>query len=78
MCLGAIATLVDVWDDAGVRVGRLDDGSVAPLSFVPDARPGSQLLVHLGVPVEVLAADVADDALALRGLQATDHLGESP
>jgi hydrogenase maturation factor len=78
MCLGAIATLVDAWDDAGVRVGRLDDGSVVPLSFVPDAHPGSRLLVHLGMPVEVLEPDVAAEALALRSLQPTDDLGGSP
>jgi len=66
MCLGAIATLAEAWDEDGARVGRLADGSVVSLAFVPDARAGSVLLVHLGVPVEVLDADVAGDALALR------------
>jgi hydrogenase maturation factor len=47
-------------------VGRLADGSVVPLAFVPDATPGSSLLVHLGVPVEVLDDEVAAEALTLR------------
>ncbi len=57
MCLGSIAVLVEAWDDGGARVGRLDDGSVVSLSFVPEAEPGDVLLVHLGIPVEVLAPE---------------------
>jgi hydrogenase maturation factor len=43
------------------------DGCVVTLSFVPDARPGDQLLLHLGIPVEVLDPDTAREALELRG-----------
>jgi hydrogenase expression/formation protein HypC len=67
MCLGAIARLVDAWDADGVRVGRLDDGRTVPLSFVPDAEPGEYLLIHTGIPAEVLDAAAAREALALRG-----------
>lgn len=66
MCLGSIATLVEVWEEDGTRLGRLDDGGVVPLSFVPTAAVGAHLLVHLGIPVEVLAADAAREALSLR------------
>jgi hydrogenase maturation factor len=66
MCLGAISVLDEAWDDEGVRVGRLSDGRTVPLSFVPDAVAGEILLLHLGIPVEVLAPDVAQTALALR------------
>ena len=66
MCVGAIARLDEVWDDSGARLGRVDDGCVVSLSFVPDARAGDQLLLHLGIPVEVLHPDAARDALALR------------
>lgn len=66
MCLGSIALLVEAWEEGGVRQGRLDDGSIVPLSFVPDAPAGAHVLVHLGVPVEVLTPDAAADALALR------------
>ena len=50
----------------GTRVGRLADGAVVSLAFVPAARPDDHLLVHLGVPVEVLEPDTAAQALALR------------
>jgi hydrogenase expression/formation protein HypC len=66
MCLGEISKLVDTWDDDGARVGRLDDGRVVPLSFLPDARAGEFVLVHMGIPAEVLDADAAREALALR------------
>jgi hydrogenase maturation factor len=66
MCLGTIAQLVDAWDADGVRVGQMADGCVLPLAYVPEAEPGDHLLLHLGIPVEVLDDDTAREALALR------------
>ena len=66
MCIGSIARLVDTWDEDGVRVGRLADGCVVSLSYVPDAGAGADLLLHLGIPVEILDAETARDALELR------------
>jgi len=67
MCLGGIARLTETWEEDGARVGRLDDGSVVTLSFLPDATPGAYVLVHLGIPVEALDRETAEEALALRG-----------
>ena len=67
MCLGGIARLTETWEEDGARVGRLDDGSVVSLSFLPDATPGAYVLVHLGIPVETLDTETAEEALALRG-----------
>jgi hydrogenase maturation factor len=75
MCLGSIALLVETWDDGEARVGRLDDGAVVPLALVGDAAPGAHLLVHLGIPVEVLDPNAARDALALRASGAADARG---
>ena len=66
MCLGSIVRLVEINDDAGVRLGQLEDGCVVPLSFVPEARAGRHLLLHLGIPVEMLDPEAAREALALR------------
>jgi hydrogenase maturation factor len=66
MCLGGIATLVETWEKDGARLGRLADGAVVSLAFVPEARADDHLLVHLGIPVEVLEPDTAAQALALR------------
>jgi hypothetical protein len=66
MCVGSIAVLAEAWDDGAARVGRLDDGCVVPLSFVPGAEPGAHLLLHMGIPVEILAPETAREALELR------------
>jgi hydrogenase maturation factor len=66
MCLGAIVLLVEAWEEKGARLGRLEDGAVVTLAFVPEAEPGDRLLVHLGVPVEVLEPEAARTAIALR------------
>ena len=54
MCLGAIHVLEEAWEEHGARLGRLEDGGVVSLAFVPEAEPGAYVLVHMGVPVEVL------------------------
>ena len=54
MCIGSVAFLADVWDEAGARAGRLGDGRVVPLGFLPDAQAGDAVLLHLGIPVELL------------------------
>ena len=60
MCIGSSALLVEVWDDAGSRVGRLGDGHVVSLAFLPEAEAGDLLLVHLGIPVEVLVPETTE------------------
>jgi hydrogenase maturation factor len=57
MCIGSVALLEEVWDEEGVPVGRVSDGCVVPLLFVPEAAAGDSLLLHLGIPVEVLDDD---------------------
>ncbi|HEU5065316.1 MAG TPA: HypC/HybG/HupF family hydrogenase formation chaperone [Gaiellaceae bacterium] len=66
MCLGSIDVLEEFWADGEARTGRLGCGKVVSLAFVPEAREGDYMLVHLGIPVEVLDPQAAKDALALR------------
>jgi hydrogenase maturation factor len=75
MCLGAIAEVVDTWEEDGVRLGRLDNGSVVTLGFLPDAQAGAHVLVHLGIPVEILDPATAAEALSLRERALSDHDG---
>jgi hydrogenase maturation factor len=70
MCLGSIHELDEVWDEEGSRLGRLHDGSVVSLGFVPEATPGAYVLVHMGIPVEVLQREDAEAALRLRAGEA--------
>jgi len=57
MCIGSSAVLVEIWSDEGSRVGRLADGHVVSLAFLPEAEAGDVVLVHLGIPVEVLVPE---------------------
>jgi hydrogenase maturation factor len=66
MCIGSIQLLEDAWEDGGARVGLLADGTVVTLAFVPEAEAGAYVIVHLGVPVEVLTVEEAEGALELR------------
>jgi hypothetical protein len=62
MCIGTMTTLVERWQDGSAPVGRVEDGCVVSLSFVPEARPGDRLLLHLGIPVEVVDSALAPPA----------------
>ena len=78
MCLASISELVATWEEDGVRLGSLEDGSVVTLAFVPEAVTGVQLLVHLGIPVEVLDPVAAAEALSLREGGLSDDYGGLP
>jgi len=54
MCIGSVAFLEAVWDEGGARAGRLSDGRVVSLAFLPEAESGDPVLLHLGIPVELL------------------------
>ncbi len=60
MCIGTTTVLAEVWEDAGARAARLADGRVVSLAFLPEAEAGDLVLLHLGVPVEVLAPEPTD------------------
>jgi hydrogenase maturation factor len=60
MCIGSSALLVEVWEEAGSRIGRLGDGHVVSLAFLPEAGAGDVVLLHLGIPVEVLVPDTTE------------------
>jgi hydrogenase expression/formation protein HypC len=51
MCLAVPGRLTEVFDDDGVRMGKVSfDGVVRRvcLDCVPDAKPGEYVLVHVG------------------------------
>ena len=60
MCIGSQAVVAEVWEEDGARAGRLDDGCVVSLAFLPEAEAGDVVLLHLGIPVEVLAPEPTD------------------
>jgi hydrogenase maturation factor len=69
MCLGTLGVIARVWEEDGLPMALVDDGSrtrAACLLGRPGAGVGARVLVHLGFVVEVLDGDLADDAARLR------------
>ncbi len=73
MCLGRIGSVTERWDAGGVPMANVAmDGSsdTVCLMYCPEAASGDDVLVHMGFVVEVLGAERAADAKALRTLAA--------
>lgn len=69
MCLGEIGHIRATWDEGGVPMATVDTAAgprTTCLLYLPDARPGDAVLMHLGMAVEQLTADQAQAALDLR------------
>jgi hydrogenase maturation factor len=64
MCIGSIAFLAEVWEIDGARAARLDDGRVVSLGFLPDAEAGDAVLLHLGIPVELVELPTTNEGVA--------------
>jgi hydrogenase expression/formation protein HypC len=67
MCLGVPGRILSV-EDGALRTGRVDfDGVVREvmLSYVPEARPGDYVLVHVGFALSVVDEEEARRVLEL-------------
>jgi len=67
MCLGIPGKVIEVRDESGLRMGRVDFGGVrkeACLAYVPEVEPGDYVIVHVG-----FAISHVDEEEALRTLE---------
>jgi len=74
MCLGIPGRVVDLEDDRGLRMGRVEFGAIRRevcLEYVPDAQPGDWVLVHVG-----FALSRIDEAEATRIFELLEQMGE--
>ncbi|WP_030681144.1 HypC/HybG/HupF family hydrogenase formation chaperone [Streptomyces sp. NRRL B-1347] len=82
MCLGIPGRVLDLYDDAGLRMATVDFGGVrreACLSYTPDAAVGSYVIVHVGFAItEVDEAEAHRTLEVLRSMAAAveGELGE--
>jgi len=68
MCLAIPGKLIDINNDSGLPMGRVDyAGTIqtACLAYVPDAVPGQYVLVHAGFAISVVDEEEAHRTLAL-------------
>ena len=73
MCLGIPGKVIEVRDEGGLAMGRVDFGGVrkeACLAYLPDVAPGDYVIVHVG-----FAISKVDEVEALRTLEMLGRMG---
>ncbi len=79
MCLGIPGKVIEVRDEAGLKMGRVDFGGVrkeACLSYVPEVVPGDYVIVHVGFAISKVDPDEA--ARIFEMVAEIDRLGSEP
>lgn len=73
MCLGIPGRVIEIRDEAGLAMGRVDFGGVrkdACLAYLPEIAVGDYVIVHVG-----FAISRVDEAEALKTLEILDEMG---
>lgn len=79
MCLAVPGRVDSLYDDAGLRMARIDFGGVRKgvcVETLADVAPGAWVLVHAGVALQILDAEAAAESLRL--LAEAARLGSPP
>ncbi|HYM83020.1 MAG TPA: HypC/HybG/HupF family hydrogenase formation chaperone [Candidatus Dormibacteraeota bacterium] len=74
MCLGIPGKVVEIREESGLRMGRVDFGGVrkeACLSYVPEVKLGDYVVVHVG-----FAISRVDEEEALKTLELLEQMGD--
>lgn len=77
MCLGIPGKLIDIWDEAGTRMGSVDFGGTVKtvcLACLPELQIGEYAIVHAGFALTRLDEESA--AETLRMFQELDALDD--
>jgi hydrogenase expression/formation protein HypC len=78
MCLGVPGKIIEIMDDQGMRMGKVDFGGVvreACLEALPDAQIGDYTIVHAGFALNILSEEEAMETLTLlRDIAALDDV----
>jgi hydrogenase expression/formation protein HypC len=68
MCLGIPGRITTIFEEEGIRMGKVDFGGVLRrvcLAYVPDAQEGEYTIVHAGFAISRVDAAEAQRTLAL-------------
>jgi hydrogenase expression/formation protein HypC len=77
MCLAIPGKVIEIYEDRGLRMGRVDFGGTvrkACLEHLPEAGLGDYVLVHVGFALSVV--DPEEAARTYKFLEDLDQLGE--
>ena len=68
MCLGIPGKIIEIYEQAGLKMGRVDFGGVvkeACLAYVPQAQVGDYTIIHVGFALNVIDEEEAQKTLEL-------------
>ena len=77
MCLGVPGKITDIYENNGMKMGKVDFGGVTRetcLDFVPEAEIGDYTVIHVGFAISLLSEEEAEKTLEM--LREIDALGE--
>ena len=82
MCLAVPGKVIEVEGDGELRMARVDFSGVqrqACLAYVPEARVGDYVLVHVGFAISTIDEEAAHETLAaLKEMGGLAELGPAP
>ena len=68
MCLGVPGKIIEIYDQGGLKMARVDFGGVtreACLEYVPEGKVGDYCIIHVGFALNLLSEEDAQETLAL-------------
>lgn len=68
MCLGVPGKVTEIYEVAGMRMGKVDFGGIvkeACLAYVPEVEIGDYTIIHVGFAISRLDEQAAQESLAL-------------
>ena len=77
MCLGVPGKIVEIYENNGLPMGKIDFGGVtreACLAYVPEANIGDYTIIHVGFALNLISDEEAQETLEL--LRQISEIGE--
>lgn len=74
MCLGIPGRITEIYEIAGLKMGKVDFGGVmkeACLEYIPDVKVGDYTVIHVGFAISRI-----DEEEAFRSLELLREMGE--
>lgn len=68
MCLGIPGKVLEIYDNQGIQMGRVDFGGIVKevcLAYVPDIEVGEYTIIHVGFAITRLDEASAQETLAV-------------
>jgi len=68
MCLGIPGKIIEIYENNGLQMGKIDFGGVlreACLQYVPEAKIGDFTLIHVGFALNIISEEDAMETLEI-------------